>query len=229
MLFNVFNGKLVARLVAENAFMLCTVVHINALHIGNKGGKPDVKNKDNHLKNALDDIAPYVFDGTVKIGDIIKNKTAQKRGKKDEKSYGKCQSEQKRDYGNNAYKPFSAVLFKPFVKLGGGFLVGFVKTEHIRACGYGGEGHHHRFDKINYASDKGPLKYFAFIGNRFIALSGNRYFFVIQSAYGNCGMLLASHHNAFDDRLTAYRAATCGNTAADVFGCFFSFTHFILT
>ena len=43
-IFNV-GGEGQLLFVAENAFMLCAVVHINALHIGNERGKPDIQNE----------------------------------------------------------------------------------------------------------------------------------------------------------------------------------------
>ena len=46
--FDVFNGKLIAVLKAENSFMLCAVIHINSVNLFHSCNKNHIDNKDDN-------------------------------------------------------------------------------------------------------------------------------------------------------------------------------------
>jgi hypothetical protein len=251
--------------------MLGAVILINTLHIGNKRGAPNIRNKYNYLKNAFkntserscqrfvrhvtaDNIAcngntaslhkraaqgfnpllEEVESISVKVEFIEENvhrKSADKGGEINEKSERNSDAENNGNSGNNADKPFTAMLFDPFIELGL-LLLGNLKTEHIGALGNGREGKHHRFDKINDTADKGPFEYLYLVRDRGISLTGNNDFFIIQSSHGNSGMKLAFHHNAFDYSLTADGTATLCEAGVVIDGSgagidLFFFAHFM--
>ena len=180
---HVFHRQLLFRFKAIDCFVFRAVIHKNAPHVLDRRAKHEVAQHYDDFDCAVNEQRSHIR----KFGfENLFDKLGHKAGKKNKQRDRQHQPEQKR----NRHCRLKALLVGV-----GGFLPryfgGFVKNPGAR---------NKRRDKIDDASDKGNFPRFGFL----FEPCGFQSDFARFVPHGKRHRGFSAHHNAFDNRLTAY-------------------------
>ena len=199
---NIFDREFFARLVAGNALVLGSVIHIYPLYIGYQRCEPYIRYEKQNLDTAVDTAGGEAelrgFNTEYEVGYERRQPYEQHKRQRD--------SEHHRNRRNDLHHLVAQLLGNPLIELC--LRLRLVDSEHLGRFGKRTHGKNKGFCKADYSPNHRQTKKSVFFLNRANGFCPYVYLFCIGTAHRESYAISAFHHNALHYRLTADLAET---------------------